>query len=175
MNSESILAWSLRLVTIAAVLVPLVFYYLASGSVWNFLLPSLNTPSSLMSFNPNSIRITSIDYSVVGDAYLLSIGVRNTGSMRIGLKEADIAVSVPRLNMRLRLLLQSPFTLEPGEEERVSIRLLLESGNLEDLHALLSQRTPVDVSGRAILILNSAELPLNLSITDLPIGPWPSW
>lgn len=168
MNSESILVWLLRSITAIAVLVPLAFYYFTSGSAWNFIMPSLDIPSNLMYFNPNSLRITSVDYSAIGNTYILSLRAYNTGSMSIGLKEFDGIISVSSLNMRIRFVIQSSFILEPGEEERVSV--LLENGSLEDFLVLYSQKPPVDISGKATLILHSAELPLNFSITNLPIS-----
>ncbi len=170
MNSERTLAWSLRIITAVIVLVPLAYYYLASGSLFNFIMPSLTIPPSIRSFNPGSLRITSVDYSIAGNTYLLSIGVYNAGSMGIGLKEATGTISAPSLNVRGRFSLQSPFLLEPNEEERVTITFLLESGTERDLATLVSQRLPVEISGGATLVLDSAELPLNVSISSW--SPW---
>lgn len=114
MDSEKTIVWLLRLITIAVVSVPLAFYYLTAGSPRDFLMPGLTPPSNLMSLNPNLLRITFVDYSISGDAYLLRIGLSNAGSMGIGLKEVDWRISVPSLNMSGRLVLQSPFILEPG-------------------------------------------------------------
>jgi hypothetical protein len=170
MNSEKALVWSLRIITITIVLVPLVYYYFVSGSLLNFIMPSLTIPPSIRSFNPGSLRITSVDYSVAGNTYLLSIGVYNAGSMGIGLKEASGIISAPSLNIRGRFSLQSPFFLEPNEEERIGITFLLESGTESDLATLVSQRLPVEISGGATLVLDSAELPLNVSISSW--SPW---
>jgi hypothetical protein len=170
MNSERALTWSLRIITISIILVPLAYYYLASGLLLNFIMPRLTIPPSLMSLNPSSLRVTSVDYSVAGNTYLLRIGVYNAGSMRIGLKEASGTISAPSLNVRGRFSLQSPFFLEPNEEERVSIAFLLESGTHRDLATLVSHRLPVEISGEAILVIDSAELPLNVSISSW--APW---
>jgi hypothetical protein len=170
MNSERVLAWLLRIVTTIIILVPLAYYYLASGSLLNFIMPSLTIPHSIMSFNPGSLRITSVNYSIAGNTYLLSIGVYNAGSMGIGLKEAGGIISAPSLNLRVRFSFQSPFFLKPNEEERVSIAFLLESGTEKDLITLVSHRLPVEISGEAILVIDSAELPLNVSISSW--SPW---
>lgn len=172
MDSEKIIVWSLRLITIVVFLVPFAFYYLISGSISDFLVPSLTPPSNLLFFNPNSLRVTSVDYHIRDSTYLLSIGLSNAGNMGIGLKEVDVRISVPSLNMIGRLVLQSPFTLEPGEEETVNVIFLLENGTHEDFLMFLSQKPPVNLSGKATLVLNSAELPLNLSIVNLPISSW---
>jgi hypothetical protein len=166
MNSEKALVWSLRIITIFIILVLLVYYYFASGSLLNFIMPGLTIPPSIRSFNPYSLRIASIDYSRAGNTYLLSIGVYNAGSMIIGLKEASGTISAQSLNVRGRFSLQSPFLLEPNEEERIAITFLLESGTERDLATLVSQRLPVEISGEATLILDSAELPLNISISS---------
>lgn len=170
MNIEKTLIWSLRIITIIIILVPLVYYYLVSGSLLNFIMPSLTIPPSLMSFNPGSLRITSVDYKVNGDTYLLSIGIYNAGDIGIGLKEASGTISVPSLNIRGRFILQSPFFLRPEEDGKVNIKFLLESGTRKDLKILVSQRLPIEISGGAVLILNSAELPLNVSIKSW--NPW---
>lgn len=170
MNSDRALVWLLRIITTAIILVPLVVYYLASGSLWSFIMPSLTIPPSLMSFNPSSFRITSVDYNIIGDTYSLSIGVYNAGSIGIGLKEASGTISAPSLNIKGRFVLQSPFFLEPREEEKVNITFFLESGTRRDLMSLVSQRLPVKISGEAILVLDSAELPLNVSINS-----WTPW
>lgn len=170
MNIEEALIWTLRIITITIILVPLVSYYLASESLLNFIMPSLTIPSSLTSFNPSSLSITSIDYEVNGNTYLLIIGVYNAGSIGIGLKEASGTISVPSLNIEGRFVLQSPFFLKPGEEEKANIKFLLESGTERDLKTLVSQRLPIEISGEAILILDSAELPLKVSINS-----WTLW
>lgn len=170
MNSERIWVWLLRIVTTIIILAPLAYYYLASGSLLNFITPSLTIPHSLMSFNPGSLRITSVDFNIAGNTYLLSIGVHNAGIMRIGLKEASGIISAPSLNVRGRFFLQSPFLLEPNEEERVSIKFLLESGTERELATLFSQKLPLEISGGAVLVLDSAELPLNVSISSW--APW---
>lgn len=170
MDNERISIWLLRLITAVVILVPLAFYYFTSKSIWNFLIPSLNIPSNLISFNLNSLRITSIDYNVTGDIYSLRIGIYNAGSIGIGLKKADGIISAPSLKIKGRLILQSPFFLEPGEEEKVNIKFLLESGTRRDLKTLVSQKLPIEISGEAILILDSAELPLNVSIKS-----WTLW
>ncbi|MBO3800010.1 MAG: hypothetical protein FGF52_03000 [Candidatus Brockarchaeota archaeon] len=175
MDSEKIIVWSLRLITIAIVLVPLAFYYFNSGSLRNFIMPSLTPPSNLMSFNPNSLRVTSLDYHITGNRYLLRIGLFNAGNMGIGLKEVDGRIFVPSLNIIGRLVLQSPFVLEPGEEEKVDFIFFLESGAYEDLLTFFLQKPPVNLSGKATLVLNSAELTLNLSIVNLPIKSGASW
>ncbi|MBO3840777.1 MAG: hypothetical protein JTT17_08200 [Candidatus Brockarchaeota archaeon] len=170
MNIEKTLIWSLRIVTTIIILVPLIYYYLASGSLLDFVMPSLTIPPSLLSFNPSSLRITAVDYEVNGETYLLSIGIYNAGDIGIGLKEASGTISVPSLNIRGRFILQSSFFLKPKEERKVNIEFLLESGTRKDLKILVSQRLPIEISGEAVLILNSTELPLNVSIKSW--NPW---
>ncbi|MEM2931125.1 MAG: hypothetical protein QW797_09760 [Thermoproteota archaeon] len=175
MASEANIVWSLRLITVAMVIAPLAFNYFSSGSLQVFIVPGLNLPLGSIINIQHSLHITSMDYSLTGETCRLSIGLSNTGSMRIGLKKLDCEISALTLNMSGRLVLQSPFILEPAREETVSFSLMLEKGAREDLLRLLAQKPPVSLSGEVILILDSAELPLNLTVTSLPTGFLPSW
>jgi len=175
MVSEATIVWSLRLVTAAVFLVPLACHYFYSGSLQDFLVPGLTLPSSSIINIQHSLRVTFMDYRIVGDTCLLSVGLYNSGNIEIGLKKLDCEISVPSLNMSGRLVLQSPFILKPSGSEIVSFSLLLENGDSEDLLQLFSQKPPVNFSGEATLFLDSAELPLSLSATSLPSGFLPPW
>jgi len=175
MVSEATIVWSLRLVTAAVFLVPLACHYFNSGSLRDFLVPGLTLPSSSIINIQHSLHVTSVDYRIVGDTCLLSVGLYNSGNIEIGLKKLDCKISVSSLNMSGRLVLQSPFILKPSGSEMVSFSLLLENGDSEDLLQLFSQKPPVNFSGEATLFLDSAELPLSLSATSLPSGFLPSW
>ncbi|MEM2915116.1 MAG: hypothetical protein QXH91_06940 [Candidatus Bathyarchaeia archaeon] len=106
-----------------------------------------------------------MNYNITGNTYLLYIELLNTGSMKIGLKEFDAMMEVDSLNMRGRLLLQFPFVLEQDEKETIKVNFFLESGTHEDLSKIFSHNIPVNLSGKTVLILNSAEVPLDFTIT----------
>lgn len=148
MASEATIVWSLRLVTIVVVLVPLALNYFSSGSLRDFLVPGLTIPLSPIINAQHSLHVTSMNYSVVGDTCLLSLRLSNTGSTVIGLKKFDCKVYVPSLNVSGRLVLQSPFLLKPAGEETVIFFLTLENSGLESLLRLLAQKPPVSLSGR---------------------------
>lgn len=175
MDSEATVVWLLRLVTITIVSVPLVFNYFASGSPQVFIMPGFTIPLGSTLNIQRSLHVTSIGYSIMGDTCLLSLGLSNTGSMEIGLKELDCKITVPSLNTSGRLMLQSPFLLKPAGSSRVSFSLTVENGSIEDFLRLLSQGPQVSLSGKATLLLGSAELPISLTITGLPTGLLPSW
>lgn len=174
MVSETTVVWSLRLITITVVLAPLVFNYFASGSLQGFIMPGLTIPLGALNIQ-HSLHVTTIDYSITGDTCLLSIGLSNTGVIGIGLKELDCIITVPSLKTSGRLMLQSPFILKPAGSSKVSFSLTVENGRIEDFLRLLFQEPQVSISGKAILLLDSAELPLNMEITSLPAGFLPSW
>ncbi|MCX8183104.1 MAG: hypothetical protein N3F08_01600 [Crenarchaeota archaeon] len=175
MDSEAKIVWSLRLITIAMVLVPLVFNYFASGSLQGFIMPGLTIPLGSTINIQHSLRVTSIDYSIMGDTCLLSLGLSNTGSIGIGLKELDCKITVVSLNTSGRLVLQSPFILKPAGGEKVGFSLTVENGSLEDFIRALLQGSQVNLSGKATVLLDSAELPLSMEITSLPTSFQPSW
>lgn len=175
MDSELAVVWSLRLITITIVLAPLVFNFFAAGSLQGFIIPGLNIPLGSTLNVQHPLHATAVDYSITGDMCLLNIGLSNTGSIGIGLKELDCRITVPSLNMSGRLVLQSPFVLKPAGSGKVSFSLTVENGSIEDFLRILSQGPQASLSGEATLILDSAELPLSLTITSLPTGFPPSW
>ncbi|MEM3647227.1 MAG: hypothetical protein QW334_03675 [Thermofilum sp.] len=175
MSSEKTIVWSLRLITIAMVLVPPALHYFSSGSLQDFLVPGLTLPSSSIFNIQHSLQVTSVDYSIVGDTCLLSVGLSNAGSIGVGLKKLDCRIYVTSLNLSGRLVLNSPFILKPGGAEMVNFSFFLESGTYEDLLRVFSQKPAASLSGEATIVLDSAELPLTLSVTNLPISllaPW---
>ncbi|MEM3659801.1 MAG: hypothetical protein QXU11_05225 [Thermoproteota archaeon] len=175
MVNETTVVWSLRLITFTVVLAPLVFNYFASGSLQGFIMPGLTIPLGSALNIHHSLHVTTIDYSITGEKCLLSIGLSNTGTIGIGLKELDCNITVPSLNTSGRLILQSPFILKPAGSSKVSFSLTVENGRLEDFLRLLFQEPQASISGKAILLLDSAELPLNMEIASLPAGFTPSW
>ncbi|MGQ9597191.1 MAG: hypothetical protein ACUVQY_04415 [Thermoproteota archaeon] len=165
MNDEKKLVWVLRLFSVSAIMVPLVFYYLSSESLSTFFTPVF-TP-----FNPNlHFQITSMEFDDVGgNMYVLRIGLVNTGNMEIGLKKMDGRIDVPSFNFGGRLLLQSPLTLPPAGGDELRILFTLGKGDPSDFQRIFTERPMMSLSGNATVILNSAEIPMAFSIS-IPSG-----
>lgn len=164
--NEKLIVWSIRFITILAVIMPLAFYYFTSGSLLNFIMPVLVPPQEVMSFDPSSIRVISHDYTSLNGKFLINIELFNSGNVRIGLNELYVRVTIPSLNIDGKATLQAPFILEPSEKETIHISFSLEKGSLEDFAKALSQQSPIDLSGNAILVLNSIEIPFDFSISN---------
>ncbi|MEM0494388.1 MAG: hypothetical protein QXU72_03835 [Thermofilum sp.] len=161
MESEAVIVWLLRLISLALVLAPQAYYYSASESLSDFFIPDLAPPR--LEFDPRSFRATLEGYSVSGgNVCLLKVRVSNSGSIRVGLKDADARVAAPSGEFSGKVALQ-PFTLEPGEEKLVNVELLLEKGACESLPDFFS-KSSARFSGEATLIIGSAELPLSFSV-----------
>lgn len=167
MESGTIVVWLLRLVSIALVLAPQAYYYSTSTSPIEFFAPSLAS-SSLDLFDPSSLRVTLVDYSVTGEnTCSVRVRVLNTGSVRFGLKDANVRMHAPSPEFSGRVAIQ-PFTVDPGEEELVSATLTLERGTCERLPDFFS-KSSANFSGEATLIIGPSEVPLNFSV-DLRLG-----
>jgi hypothetical protein len=165
MDDEKKLVWMLRLVSVSAIMVPLVFHYLSSESVSVFLMP-VSTP-----FNPNvSFQITSMDVDDVnGNTYVLRIGLLNTGSMEVGLRKLEGRIEIYSFNLSGRLVLQSPFTLIPEEGDELRVLFTLEKGDPKVFQRIFAERPMIVLSGNATLVFNSAEIPVVFSIS-IPSG-----
>ncbi len=167
--NEKIIVWSIRFITILAVIMPLAFYYFTSGSLSNFIMPVLVPPQEFMSFDPSSIRVISHDYTSLNGKFLINIELFNSGNVRIGLNELYARVTIPSSNIDGKAILQAPFILEPNEKEIIHISFSLEKGSLEDIVKAFSQQSPIDLSGNATIVLDSIEIPFDFSISNFRI------
>ncbi|MEM2088203.1 MAG: hypothetical protein QXF52_05940 [Thermoproteota archaeon] len=165
MNDEKKLVWVLRLFSVSAIMIPLVFYYLSSESLSTFFTPVFTA------FDPNlHFQITSMEVDDVGgNVYLLRIGLLNAGNMGLGLKEMGGRIDVPSFNFGGRLLLQAPLTLPPAEVDELRILFTLEKGDPSDFQRIFTERPVASLSGNATVVLNSAEIPMVFSI-NIPSG-----
>ncbi|MEM2632649.1 MAG: hypothetical protein QXO29_01955, partial [Nitrososphaerota archaeon] len=164
--NEKIVIWLLRTITIIVIITPFTFYYFTSGSLLNFIMPNLNLPHGLPSFDFSSIRIVSIDYLSTNGEYILNIKLLNNGNTRIGLNKLNVKIINPSSNINGEIILQTPFILEPGKEENVQFLFSLEKGSIEDFIMLLTQGYPINLSGNVTLVLNLIEIPLDFSINN---------
>jgi hypothetical protein len=160
MKSDKAVTWVLRIVSIVILLSPIVYYYSASASLKDFLIPKLSLPLSDLRFQITSMEIGGFE----GNTFTLRTGLLNHGEVGVGLKKLEGEFSIPEFNLDGKIVLQSSLIVPSREMRELVFLVTLENGNSEDLHQIIINRLPIDLSGSATLVLGSAEIPLIFSI-----------
>ena len=158
-----LVALILRVATAAVVAAPFAVYYASAGSLADFLAPKAEARM------PN-LRFSLLSYNVSrsGSGYVLELRLSNAGDTAFGVRSLEGEFFPANREFEGKFSLESPVALEPGGEGSLRALLLPVQGDWDALGSALSRDGALNVTGRAVLALGGAELPLSFSVELKP-------